>query len=177
MTRFEYLLFKNHWANFNQTWRKVSLGEGIQVCWNIRPSPFSRGNNYEIIAKTHWRNLKIFFCRTTGPISTKRGIKHPWVKGFTNKDHSIIKQEMIGFLLSKSMLWYTVIIAVNKCVYWFKLGFSGERYGSWASCFNFTGARRSCQGQQEFAPTRGTGCDVLYPWGLQWLQGHACFFF
>ena len=34
----------------------------------------------EIITKIHWRNLKIFL-RTTGPISTKLGTKHPWVKG------------------------------------------------------------------------------------------------
>ena len=33
------------------------------------------------IAKIHWRNLKIFFSRITGPISTKFGTKHPWVNG------------------------------------------------------------------------------------------------
>ena len=33
------------------------------------------------IAKKHWRNSKIFFSRTTEPISTKLGTKHPWVKG------------------------------------------------------------------------------------------------
>ena len=35
--------------------------------------------SYEI-AKIHWQNLKIF-SRTTGPISTKLGTMHPWVKG------------------------------------------------------------------------------------------------
>ena len=39
-----------------------------------------KGGNYEKL-KIHWRNFKIFFSRTTGPISTKFGIKHPWVKG------------------------------------------------------------------------------------------------
>ena len=38
----------------------------------------------------------------SGPISTKLGTKHPWVKGtqfffFTNKDHSIIKKGDCGF--------------------------------------------------------------------------------
>ena len=63
----------------------------IQVCSNEGPHPFPRGDNYEI-AKIHWRNW-IFF-RTTGQISTKLGINHPWLKraqGFTNKDHSILK--------------------------------------------------------------------------------------
>ena len=27
------------------------------------------------------RNLKVFFSKTTGPISTKLGTKHPWLKG------------------------------------------------------------------------------------------------
>ena len=31
--------------------------------------------------KIHWLNLKIFFSRSTGPISTKLSTKHPWVKG------------------------------------------------------------------------------------------------
>ena len=28
MTTFINILLQNHWANFNQTWHKVSLGEG-----------------------------------------------------------------------------------------------------------------------------------------------------
>ena len=53
--------------------------KGIQVCSNEGPRPFPRGDNYEIV-KRHWRNLKIFFSRTTGPFSTQLGTKHPWVK-------------------------------------------------------------------------------------------------
>ena len=36
MTKFKNLLLQNHWANFNQTWHKASLGKGpgIQVCSN-----------------------------------------------------------------------------------------------------------------------------------------------
>ena len=52
----------------------------IQVCSNEEPRPFPSEDNYEI-AKIHWRNLKIFFSRTTDPISTKLSTKHPWVKG------------------------------------------------------------------------------------------------
>ena len=53
---------------FHQTWNKASLDDGD-----------SWGNNYERM-KIHWRNLKIVFSRTTGPISTKFGAMHPWVK-------------------------------------------------------------------------------------------------
>ena len=54
--------------------------KGIQICSNEGPCFFSRGDNYKMV-KIHWRNLKIFFSRTTEPISTKLGTKHPWMKG------------------------------------------------------------------------------------------------
>ena len=43
------------------------------------PFPFPWGDVYEIV-KIHRQNLKIFFYRNTGPISTKLGRKYPWVK-------------------------------------------------------------------------------------------------
>jgi hypothetical protein len=39
------LLLQNRWTNFNQTWHKSSLGEGIQVCSKEGDSPSSRGDN------------------------------------------------------------------------------------------------------------------------------------
>ena len=42
----------------------------------------------EIIVKISYQHLEIFFPRTTGPISTKLGTKHPWAKGvqvYTNE--------------------------------------------------------------------------------------------
>ena len=50
--------------------------KGIQVCSNEVPQPFPRGDNYEIV-KIHSYQIS----RTTGPISTNLGTKHPWVKG------------------------------------------------------------------------------------------------
>jgi hypothetical protein len=44
---FKNLPLQNHWANFNQTWRKSSLGKGIQVSKMKGYSPSPR----EIIAK------------------------------------------------------------------------------------------------------------------------------
>ena len=44
------------------------------------PSLF-QGEIITQIAKIYWSYLKIFFSRTTGPISNKLGTKHPWVKG------------------------------------------------------------------------------------------------
>ena len=50
-----------------------------RVFSNEGPRPFPRGDNCEIV-KIHWQNLKMFFSRTTGPISTKLCTKHPWGK-------------------------------------------------------------------------------------------------
>ena len=73
------LFFQNHWANFNQTWHRASMGKGDSSSFN----PFPKGDNYEI-AKMYWRNLKIF-PRTTWQISTnKLGTKHPLQKGKIN---------------------------------------------------------------------------------------------
>ena len=44
------------------------------------PSLF-QGEIITQIAKIYWSYLKIFFSRTTGPISTKLGTEHHWVKG------------------------------------------------------------------------------------------------
>ena len=57
----------------------------------------------------NWRNLKISFSRTTGPISSKQDTKHPLVKGtqgFSKKDQLFIKKEIIWF----SPLQFNVIV-------------------------------------------------------------------
>ena len=69
-----------HWANFIETWQIASMDGTIQVCSNEGPSPSPRGDNSQIV-KLYWKYFKIFFSRTTGPISTKHGTKHPWMKG------------------------------------------------------------------------------------------------
>jgi hypothetical protein len=54
--------------------------KGIQVCSNKGPGPLQRGDNHKNV-KMEWGHLKIFFYRTTGPILTRLGTNHPWVKG------------------------------------------------------------------------------------------------
>ena len=46
-----------------------------------RPNPLLKGRLQQYSENTLTRFLKIFFSRTTEPISTKLGTKHPWVKG------------------------------------------------------------------------------------------------
>ena len=87
-----YRIPKIHWQNLKIffSWTTVSIStklskmhpwvKGIQICSNDGPRSFPGGDNNQI-AKIHWRNSKIFFSRTAGPISTKFGTKHPWVKG------------------------------------------------------------------------------------------------
>ena len=80
--------------------------KGIQVCSYEGPRPFPRGDNCEI-TKIHWRNFKIFFSRITGPISTKLGTEHPWVKDRTSLgegDLSLFKWRATHFLKGKQ-LW------------------------------------------------------------------------
>ena len=38
-----HLLLHNHWANFNQTWHKASLGKGDSSLFKWRAPPFSNG--------------------------------------------------------------------------------------------------------------------------------------
>ena len=38
-----HLLLQNHWANFNQTWHKVSLGKGDSSLFKWRATPFPKG--------------------------------------------------------------------------------------------------------------------------------------
>ena len=53
--------------------------KGIQVCLNKGPNPFPRGDYYKISENTLTK-LKNLFSRTTEPISTNFGTKHPWVR-------------------------------------------------------------------------------------------------
>ena len=43
-----HLLLQNHWANFNQTWHKSSLGDEDLSFLNEGSRPFPRGDNYKI---------------------------------------------------------------------------------------------------------------------------------
>jgi hypothetical protein len=54
--------------------------KGIQVCSNRGPGSLLRGDNYKNV-KMGWSHLKIFSSRSTGPILTRLGTNHPWVKG------------------------------------------------------------------------------------------------
>jgi hypothetical protein len=53
--------------------------KGIQVCSNKEPGPLQRGDNHKNV-KMGWGPLKIFYSRTTGPILTRLGTDHLWVK-------------------------------------------------------------------------------------------------
>jgi hypothetical protein len=71
------LLLQTQQAKFNQTWSKLSLGEGnFSLFKKKRPDPLQREDHYKNV-KMGWGHLKIFFSRTTGPILTKLGTNHP----------------------------------------------------------------------------------------------------
>jgi hypothetical protein len=54
--------------------------KGIQVCSNKGPGPLQRGDNHKNV-KMGWGHLRILFSKTIGPILTRLGINHSWVKG------------------------------------------------------------------------------------------------
>ena len=110
----------------------------IHICSNEGPCPFPRRDNYEIV-KIHWRALKIIFLRTTGPISTKLGTKHPWVMGIhvcsiegprtfprgdkkeIGKIHwqtlKIVFSRIIGPILTKLSTKHSWVIGIQVCSY------------------------------------------------------------
>jgi hypothetical protein len=51
--------------------------------YKSRAKSFQRRDNHKN-PKIGWDHLKIFFSRTTGPILTRLGTKHPWAKGIQN---------------------------------------------------------------------------------------------
>jgi hypothetical protein len=66
----------------NHPWVK-----GIQICSNEGDNPSPRGYSSERV-KIHWKILRIFFSRTSGPNSIKLSTTYSWVKGiqvFSNK--------------------------------------------------------------------------------------------
>jgi hypothetical protein len=57
--------------------------KGIQNCSNEEQHPSPRGDNCKIV-KIHRKSLKIFFSRTSKPISFKLGTNHPKVMEIQN---------------------------------------------------------------------------------------------
>jgi hypothetical protein len=71
---------RTSWPNSIKLGTNYPWVKGIQVCLNKGPGPLQRGNNHKNV-KIWWGHLKIFLSRTTGPILTRLGIDHPYVKG------------------------------------------------------------------------------------------------
>ena len=70
----------NHLANFRQTWHKASLGKRGFKFVKLNETALFQGETFTKYRKHVDGNFKIFFYRTTGPISNKLGKKHSWVK-------------------------------------------------------------------------------------------------
>ena len=76
-----YVIFKTtiYFNNISTKFGTKHWVDGIQICTNKGQHRSSRGDNSKII-KICGEYLKIFYFSITGPVSTKPGIKHPWVK-------------------------------------------------------------------------------------------------
>ena len=89
-----HLFLQNHGAKFKHTEHKAFFKF---IHYFKEPQSFPRGDNNEIMI-LDLQVLKIF-SRTTRPISTKHGTKHPWVKRFkfAQINYSILNWEIIAF--------------------------------------------------------------------------------
>jgi hypothetical protein len=72
MGSFKNLILQNNWASFNQTWHKLSLGQGDSHLFKGRDIPSPRGDNSG--------RVKILFSRSSRPKSIKIGTNYPLVK-------------------------------------------------------------------------------------------------
>ena len=103
--------FQPNLAQIILRWRE------FQVCLSEWPSPFPRRDSYEI-AKIYWRNLKIFFSRTAGPISTKFSKKNPWVNGIQVCSND---EPLNSYKVNDECFLLLITIMIIICVYWFEL--------------------------------------------------------
>jgi hypothetical protein len=74
------LFTRTSWPNSIKLGTNYPWVKGIQICSNKGRSPLQKGDNHKNV-KMGWGHLKIFLFRTIGPILTRLGTNHPWVKG------------------------------------------------------------------------------------------------
>ena len=72
-------IWRKYIVFFRITRPKASLCEKNESLFRWRAMPFSKGYDYEM-AKSHWRNFKVLFSRTTRPFSTDLSTKHLWLR-------------------------------------------------------------------------------------------------
>ena len=66
------------------------------------------------IAKLHWQIFKIFFSSTTGPISTKLGTKHLWVKVIQVGSNEGLRPLSMGDKNIAKKHWHIFIIFFSR---------------------------------------------------------------
>ena len=94
-TTFKNFLLQNHWANFNKTWHKASMGEDESSFYsNEESNPSQRGDNCKKVKIHYWKLFKVFFSRTTGTFSTKLDTKRR-IQFCNMKVQPILKGEII----------------------------------------------------------------------------------
>ena len=126
-----YKVAKIHWRNL-KIFSRITASEPIstklstmhlwvkiiQIYSNEGSNPFPKGDNFKI-AIIHWRNLRFFFSRTTGPILTKLGTMHPdylRVKEFKgqNANYELVSYQCDGIIMPKWLNLYGFITQVSN---------------------------------------------------------------
>ena len=76
------------------------------------------------MVKLYWKYLKIIFSRTTEPISTKLGTKHPWVKGI---QVFIFSPRTIGLISTELCTNHSWVQSFKNLIKWRAVPFSKGR--------------------------------------------------
>ena len=121
LTTFKILL-QNHFAYFNQTWHKAYLNDWVSSLFKERnmslyqerylwSSENTLSKFWILLLRNHWTKL------------TNLGTMHLWMKGiqgFTNKDHSILKNRIMRvFSQINIMIYYNyVFLHLNWFLRW-----------------------------------------------------------
>ena len=101
----------------NHPWVK-----GVLEYSKEEPLLFRRGDDYELV-KIHRQNFKIFFYKTTGPISSIISKKYPWVKRieFVQMERPYLFTLVNLLLLNYWATFIIYIIRISlKCIHWFE---------------------------------------------------------
>lgn len=100
--------------------------KGFPVCSDNGPFPLQRVDNQERV-KIGFNVLKIFYPRTTEPISTKPGTKHPFGMGFQVYTNEVLvplqrgnERLEVGLIVLKIFFSRTIGPVLT---YWYKASF------------------------------------------------------
>ena len=126
LRKFINLLLQNHWARFNQNWRKASLSDKDSRSFKLGPCPFPKGDNYEnsqitlikfknLLFQNHRTNFnqtqhKAFFSDWDSSLFKLRAT--PFPRGYNSK---ISKNTLMKFIKPQNHFQPNLAQSIPRC--------------------------------------------------------------